>query len=280
MPKVNTKNATKYYCFTINNPCDNDDEQLGHLHTAVDYIVYGRETGKDGTYHYQGYVELSEPQRFSWLKKRLTRAHIERRKGSRTQARDYCFKEDKEPTEVGHFREDRQGKRNDLLAIRNRICAGDNIDELEFEFFPQFVRYGRFFRDYYNRQQTPRSQPPKVYIHWGETGTGKTKAAHEYSADAAIVCYTGHFFQAYTNQKTVIFDEMDDPIETFGRSKFLQLTDRYPMSVNIKNGERVWNPETIVFTSNNEPDWARNDPAVKRRITKIIHYQENPLMEK
>lgn len=271
MPKVDNKNATKFYCFTINNPSDDDDKQLGHLHSAVDYLVYGRETGKDGTPHYQGYVELSEPQRFSWLKKRLTRAHLERKQGSRTQARDYCFKEDKTPTEVGHFREDKSGKRNDLLAIRNRICAGDNIDDLEFEFFPQFVRYGRFFRDFYNRQQKPRTAPPKVYVYWGTTGSGKTRKAHEHK-DPAIVSYTGHFFQNYHNQKTVIFDEMDDPVETFGRSKFLQMTDRYPMVVNIKNGERVWNPEVIVFTSNREPTWTY-DSAVKRRITEIQHFK-------
>lgn len=268
MPRVKS-NATRFYVFTINNPSHHDDEQLRDLSANSTYLIYGRETGENNTPHYQGYVELARSQRFSWIKRRLTRAHIERksRNSTRSQARDYC-KKDGDWQEIGTFRPDQSGKRNDMLVIRDRIAAGDDIDDLEFEFFPQFVRYGRFFRDFYNRQQKPRTQPPKVYVYWGASGTGKTRKAHEHD-DAAIISFTGTFFQGYKNQKTVIFDELDDPVLKFGRSLWLQLTDRYPMTVNIKNGERVWNPETIVITTNSEPIWFINDQAVKRRITSV-----------
>ena len=90
-----TNGTNRWYCFTINNYTASDIEQLTALSDGVTYYTYGIEKGEnEGTPHLQGYIELTTAQRFSWLKKRLPRAHLEPRKGSRTQARDYCHKED------------------------------------------------------------------------------------------------------------------------------------------------------------------------------------------
>ncbi len=103
------KNAPhRFFCFTINNPTADDDKQLTDLTSDVDYLVYAEEhfDTPGETPHYQGYVEFSNPQRWSWLKKRLSRAHLEYKKGSRTQARDYCFKECMHPHEFGKWKAD------------------------------------------------------------------------------------------------------------------------------------------------------------------------------
>lgn len=263
---------TKYYCFTVNNPSSDDDKQLSDLSAITKYLIFGREKGESDTLHYQGYVELFKPQRFSWIKKRLTRAHIEPKGGSRTQAREYC-KKDGDFTEYGTFTVDKQGKRNDLLHIRNEIKRGTSLDELEDQFFGTFARYGRYLRDYAKRRQPKRSQPPIVIIHWGASGTGKTRAVFDLG-DVCQVDYTNSFFQGYDNSKRVLIDDIQNPVSLFGRRLLLRLLDRYPLEVNIKNGSMVWNPEEIHFTTNFDPSEWLEDTAIKRRVTEVRHYGE------
>ena len=272
MPKshVNEFSPSKYYCFTVNNPTDNDDQQLADLSSSVSYLTYGREKGESGTPHYQGYVELHKPQRLSWLKTRLGRAHIELRRGSQTQAVRYCHK-DGDFLEFGELKVDRRGARNELIHIKKEMDKGVSLNELEDKYWTSFLRYGRYFREYAMRRQKPRVKPPKVVIHWGPSGSGKSRAVFELPG-AGQVDYVNNFFQGYVNQKIVLFDDITHPIQTFGRRTLLRLLDRYPMKVNVKNGQMEWNPEEIHFTTNYDPGEWLEDEALKRRVTEIRFY--------
>jgi len=121
------------------------------------------------------------------------------------------------------------------------------------------------------RRQSPRCTPPKVVIHWGASGTGKSRAGFELPG-AGQVDYVNNFFQGYVNQRIVLFDDISHPIETFGRRTLLRLLDRYPMKVNVKNGQMEWNPEEIHFTTNYDPQLWLEDAALKRRISEVRHY--------
>ncbi|AXH72092.1 MAG: putative viral replication protein [Circoviridae sp.] len=276
MPKSRVGNAKRYYCFTINNPTDNDDKQLRNLCSSdnVSYLCYGRE-GKDKTVHYQGYVELTKPQRFSWIKKRLTRSHLEPKKGSRTQARDYCFKEDSAPFEYGEWKPDRQGQRNDLVVVQ-RLLEDPDIDfqDIAGNHFESFCKYNKFFSQYRAWHTTERHWVPKVYVFHGPTGTGKTRAAFAMPG-AKQLDYSRGFFEDPENHQTLIFDDVCNPVHLFGRRLFLRLTDRYPMKVNIKNGHAEWNPKIIIFTTNDNPDDWGLDEACKRRITDVVSFTHN-----
>lgn len=83
---------TRAYCFTINNPSIADDIELELLKDNTDYLIYGKETGESGTYHYQGYCRFPHPVSTGRVSRLLTRAHIERAKGSPKQNIDYCSK--------------------------------------------------------------------------------------------------------------------------------------------------------------------------------------------
>ena len=48
----------------------------------VTYMIYGRETGANGTKHFQGYVQFKNRHRFEALKKLVPKAHWEKAKGS------------------------------------------------------------------------------------------------------------------------------------------------------------------------------------------------------
>jgi len=58
----NTTAASKYYCFTLNNPTD---EEFSAIHgrglslDSITYLVFGHETGSENLIeHLQGYMEL------------------------------------------------------------------------------------------------------------------------------------------------------------------------------------------------------------------------------
>lgn len=102
------------YCFTINNYVDHDIVVVDELAILpnVTYLIYGKEVGETGTPHLQGFFILKAPQRFSWVKQRLPRAHIEAARGSSEAAADYCKKEG-DFKEIGVFPKN-QGKRTDI----------------------------------------------------------------------------------------------------------------------------------------------------------------------
>lgn len=273
MPKVPRTNAKRYFCFTINNPTNDDDKQLSDLCSDANtrYLCYGRE-GKDKTPHYQGYVEFVKPQRFSWLAKRLKRAHLESRKGSRTQARDYCFKEDEKPFEHGKWIPDRQGERNDLVVVQ-RLLDDHEIDmtTIAEEHFEAFCKYNKFFLKYRQWQTPERDHETEVYVYHGATGTGKTRTAFGYP-NAKQIDYQNGFFEDPEDATTLIFDDVKNPVNLFGRRLFLRITDRYPMKVNIKGGHAEWKPKRIIFTTNDDPATWNLDDACRRRINTYVFF--------
>ena len=80
------------WCFTINNWTPEDEECLALL-TGHKYIVFGRETGEDGTPHLQGFVQFKSQRTLSSMSKALPRAHLEVTKGRPDQAAEYCKKD-------------------------------------------------------------------------------------------------------------------------------------------------------------------------------------------
>lgn len=115
---------SKAFCFTINNPCDTDNQQLNTLgeDERVQYLIYGKEVGETGTEHYQGFVLFYNKIRWSTVKNLLTRAHLQATRGSIQQNIDYCSK-DGDITEFGDKPEETTinpnvtGRRSDLDRI-------------------------------------------------------------------------------------------------------------------------------------------------------------------
>ena len=114
------------WLFTENNP-----ENPPVFGEGVRY-VYQKERGEEGTVHYQGYCEFRENVRLSGLKKIISKAHWEVRKGSQQQAYDYCTKSETRIEEpVSNFTPAvRQGQRNDLSGARAIILGKRTAAEL------------------------------------------------------------------------------------------------------------------------------------------------------
>lgn len=267
-----TNDPKRYFCFTINHPTPDDDKQLLDLSSDTQYMCYGKEhfQTEGATPHYQGYLELSKPQRFSWLKKRLSRAHLELRQGSRTQARDYCFKECDNPVQYGEWIPDRRGQRNDLISIRKQIEEGSSEIDIAQEHFGSWCRYRNSFNAYKDLlRMKKRKWETEVIVLWGPPGSGKTRRVYEEASDVHDMHFSNGFWSPYNGEETVLIDDFDDTM--LSRNTFLKLTDRYPFKLRILHGWREWLPKTIYITSNFHPHtWYAGDEAVRRRIKKIV----------
>lgn len=97
--------------------------------------------------HWQTYIELEKPQRMSWLKKAYgdTTVHLEARKGSRSEAKDYCMK-DGTWEEHGKWIKG-QGHRSDLDNVVDRLVEGDKLCDIMMEDPATYCRYRQGLKD-------------------------------------------------------------------------------------------------------------------------------------
>ena len=88
--------SAKRWCFTINNPTDDDMfwEDAEHQE-QFDFLAVQYEVGEQGTPHYQGFVILKRKNRLTCLKSNFnSRAHWEKTRGTDLEAAEYCMKDD------------------------------------------------------------------------------------------------------------------------------------------------------------------------------------------
>jgi len=90
----NTSNPSRKcrkYIYTLNNPSENDKFSLEQIILRAKISVYQLEQGKNGTPHFQGYLEFENPVSWEKLKREMPRAHIEICKDSKASIA-YCQK--------------------------------------------------------------------------------------------------------------------------------------------------------------------------------------------
>lgn len=239
------------------------------------YAAYGVErcptTNRE---HQQGWCSFSTSISLKTAIKRLGKCHVEVMHGTAAQSEAYCSKA-AALVEWG-TKPAGQGRRCDLEEYMADVAKGKTEWALSLEFPRLWAQYGRRGEDYRRLLAVgdgvvtgPRSWDTEVRVWWGETGTGKTLAALEWLGDAVDdVSFSGDFVVGYNNRASVLWDDFEPGVVR--RGKFLRLTDRYPMTVNIKYGSSQWNPKKIGITSNYAPEsWYSGSAAVLRRIEEI-----------
>lgn len=267
----------RHWVFTINNPGDEliDGDAIPDLR----YMVYQRESGeKEGTVHYQGYLEFSKPKRMGALKKIFKTAHFEVRKGTRTEARDYCMKADTRlegPFEWGDWIADKQPKAKAIDTFKKAIDEGKSDKELWDSHPWQYLHFHRALGDIRLLNTSGRDWAMSIVYILGRPGIGKSHMARtEYPL--AYWKSPGQWWDGYRGQDTVILDEFSG--KWFPWDYLLKLLDRYPMNVEIKGGVVPFLAKTIVITTNREPwtlynRWKFPLEALFRRITTWIYLE-------
>lgn len=92
----NSRNRSRGFTITLNNY--NDEEYNNILEVAQRHsekYIFGKEVGKEGTPHIQGYIYFKQPKDFNRVVKLLNnkRIHIEGAKGNPKQNYNYCSKD-------------------------------------------------------------------------------------------------------------------------------------------------------------------------------------------
>lgn len=271
---------SKYWCFTLNNFIPSEVIHLRGVGRVADlstYLCYGREVGQSGTRHLQGYIQLRNRQRLSWVKNKIaSRAHWEISRGSPDEAAQYCKKEG-DFEEYGKMLSTRTG-RTDLEAIKNEIAAGVSEEEIATKYFSQWCLHRRAFADYRRMLLPRRNWLTECFVLWGESGSGKTRYVHDNELDLWVASDNSlQWFDGYRGNEAVLFDDfVSCKANRFGF--LLQLLDRYPLSVPVKGGFVPWVPKRIYFTSNLPIEqWflgvtPGQMAALQRRITKTTHF--------
>lgn len=189
--------------FTLNNPSCSPDELYACFDAFFNakYLIFQLERGEFGTPHYQGYAEFPRQVPMAVLAAAFPTMHMESRKGTAVEASEYCAKDDSRVEGPWTFGElSKQGKRNELVAVKESIDDGCSIMELWTDHFGSCVRYYKmllFYRNLikpsakasyqlsdFNRDPLDLSLPMLL---WGLTGAGKTEFADAHFGEKLLV---------------------------------------------------------------------------------------------
>lgn len=253
--------------FTLNNY--NDDEYNALLHNDLFiYIIIGKEKGKGGTPHLQGYFELKKPARFNKVKKINPRMYFAARKGSQKEAIAYC-KKDGDFVEMGKAR--RQGERTDLLKLRDSMLSGKSMKRIvqENDLSYHQIKYCLVLRPYLYSNNLINK---KVIWCYGDTGSGKSYYAYNYTDNKSDIYYknpTNKWWDAYDGENIIIIDDLRSRNIDF--VDLLRMTDIYPYRAEYKGGSVFLTASVIIITSPYTPQemygfTAENIDQLLRRI--------------
>lgn len=233
------------------------------------------EQGEGGYLHWQLLVVHDQPIRFSTLKRKLPTAHLETAR-ELVKCVAYVQKadtrvEDEPPLvkgliEVGPG----QGHRSDLDDLRARILDGrETVDDLLMSNATAW-RHGRMTADLVAARDRARlgSGTRKVHVRviFGDTGTGKTRAAIDGLSRLGTVYRVTHWgpgaFDGYDGQDSIIFDEFtgQPPL-----SELLTWLDIYCVDLPARYRSRPAAFSRVVICSNvSVQNWYATAPKVQR----------------
>jgi len=234
---------SRAFCFTINNPTDDDAMRVRSMVEKAVYIVVGNEVGESGTPHYQGYVYYKNPKAFSALKKIIPRAHISIAKGTSLQNQEYCSKDGNMFLEEGVCPE--QGHRTDMDEVRELIQDDNNLRSVvAVAKSMQSIKYAETYLKYFEKSRDWR---PEIRWYHGSTGSGKTRTAREWLGEDIYTCSsTNKWFEGYDQHENVLIDDIRESFASY--KDLLGLFDRYEYRVECKNGSRQFLAKKIAIT--------------------------------
>lgn len=257
---------------------------------SIKYAVFQLEqcpTSKK--YHLQGYLELVNPNRLSWMKQLITsKTHWEPRLGTREQARDYCMKKESKVQnfdiiEIGTFAS-KQGKRNDIVALIDAckdpsksnfdICNDQELAVTAFKYKNSFL----YFKNMYQLKNINKWRELEVTIFFGYAGTGKSRKVYSLHQNLfKLDRPSGNtvWWDGYELEDVLLIDDFYGWIP---HGFYLNVTDGYPLKLDVKHSHTYANFTKIYITSNKNPSkWYKSGwiPQMDRRHHKIYEYKKN-----
>lgn len=266
---------SRNYCFTDFNMTD-FDTIYDDYKDVIRYMCWGKETCPNTKkIHLQGWIQMINAKDFNVVRKLLGgKVHLERMCGSEYQNDKYC-KKDNDFVCKGRFKA--QGFRSDMEEIKKTLDGGGTMLEIATSHFGDYIRYHGGLTKYAElilEETTKAWRKIEVIIHYGETGSGKTRTAVDDSPDHYMIRGDDlQWFDGYKGQKTLIIDEYSNQVVI---TKLLSLLDGYQLRLPIKGGFTYANWNKVYITTNldylhiNAKEEHRD--ALSRRVTEIINF--------
>lgn len=266
----------KHWCFTLNNPQNNE----GIPTDLTTYMVVGNEKGEEGTPHFQGFVSFKKNMRLAACKKLLPRAHWEIKSKHSTfkQTTDYC-KKDGDFLEEGTIPLD-NGKAGGKATKRKFDEAWEQAKLGQFEemdkdiLFPYYHAAKRIRQDYMKKA-------PDLETVCGEWFVGPPNTGKSHTARAENPGFydkpTNKWWDGYQNEDVIIIDDFDLNHKCLGHH-LKRWADKYSFPAEHKGTTVQIRPKKIIVTSNYDiRDIFTDDlvlqEALKRRYT-VRHFTE------
>lgn len=239
-----------YWIITINNPTPEDLKIK--LTDSMTYLIVGKETGENGTFHLQGYCCFKNRQYLTAVKKVFTRAHLEikAKNSTHAQASDYC-KKDGEYVEYGVL----PRTLAQVTSARNthnweeafRLAALGRIDDIEPELR---VRYYHAFKRIQQDHPTKHKDLDETCGVWytGPTGCGKSRTARQKYPDFYDKCLN-KWWDGYREEQNVLLDDVDTNQSSWIGPFLKRWTDHYPFPAEQKGTTIMIRPKEVVVTS-------------------------------
>lgn len=208
--------------------------------------------------HWQGFPYHKTGMKLTGWKKLFPGANIEMIAGDFAPNHTYSSKEGQL---IEHGQHPHQGEHTDLQELKVQLDEDKRPLEIANEvdgMFGVVVRTHKFAEKYwqYKRQHRLENErfTPQDIVRYGPTGTGKTSWMDQTfgTNDWCRVPGKGVRWFDHCDCDVVLFDDVKvneiPPIGTI-----LDLTDRYPLEVEVKGEFITWKSRVIVFTSNFHP---------------------------
>ena len=280
------------WCLTINNEERSLEELAKYIENLehFKYAIFQREVGeKKETPHIQMFITFNVGKRFSTMQNYFPRAHIEPAKGTNSQARDYCSKNETRiegPVEIGTFAEERS--RTDIVNFMELVDLGTSKTELK-KLFPSL--YSKMINNIdrikedtrYDEQKTKIRNVEVTYL-YGKPGVGKTSyiiSKHPLGTFYSVPFYGNGNFDNYDGEDVMVFDEFTGQIKIPLMNKLL---DIYPMMLPSRYSNKIACYTKVYIISNLPIDDLYRDEresglfdAFLRRVHTIIRMDENGL---
>lgn len=225
------------------------------------FSVVGREVGALGTPHLQGFHQVPKT-KFRPFHKTFPKVWVTPVVEDNG-CEDYCSKDGQIVIKSGEYHKKQQGQRTDRDAIARMAQEGATFAEIATAAPAAVILWSNGISKLCSHFAKPRDRNlPKFCIClYGKTGTHKTKRVYDHCERLGVPLFPWSsalkgFFQGYKGEKHVLMDEYRGQLPM---EELLQLTDRYPMRVNIKNGDAEFVADYLYFTSPMHPkSWYTN----------------------
>lgn len=244
------------------------------------FCTWQLEIGAEGTLHYQGYMELLGKHSIVQLHEvdDFRHAHFEVRRGTQAQAIAYTRKDETRvdgPWTHGVLKE--QGKRSDLLEVKEALDAGVALKRVHEDHFSTFIRFGRALKEYKRTITEPRNFKSKVILFVGPPGVGKSTVAKILAKKIGSVYRvpapkgSGLYYDDYDGQDVMLVDEFDGHV--MKPTDFNALCDEHECVLPVHGGagHQMISPY-IFIVSNYTPKtwWKKRNASQLRQTTRRI----------